>query len=322
MTAAIPVTEWVDVLDSEYLSSFIPDGGASVKFAVPLGGGPSTLTGQLGRVAAARDLLLLEADASQVKLHMIDQLFFHLSAQVPWKDLARAQLFRLAAKDGYHVDPQGSGPVEQLVAAANDIDAAFVRGELRRRITQSVFKDQSLAKDFRVAMTQLCLSELSGGDEGATTSRVILDWLTGRNRAVSAVKPYEIRARIMRTNARLFIESLLSWVRSCGRAGTVLVLDINRLAVSRNPRDEQVFYAKAALLDTYEVLRQFVDATDRLEGCLLIVVASLGFLDTEAGTRGMGAYEALMFRVYDEIRDRELPNPMASLVRLAEEERV
>ena len=47
-----------------------------------------------------------------------------------------------------------------------------------------------------------------------------------------------------------------------------------------------------------------------------VVVPAPEFIDTERGTRGMGAYEALMFRVIDEVRDRNLVNPMASLVRL------
>src|SRR5579859_1833253 len=178
--ASIPIGQWAEVLDREYLSEFIPDGGASVKFAVPLDADTQPTISRLRQAAATRDLLFLEANAATVKLHMIDQLFFHLSGQVPWDRLARAQLFRLASRDGYKIDPTGTGPVEQLVATANELEPAFVRGELRRRITQPVFKDQSLAKDFRVAMTQLCLAELSGGDEGVTTSRVILDWLTGR----------------------------------------------------------------------------------------------------------------------------------------------
>ena len=34
MTNAIPLQDWLEIMDSEYLSSFVPDGGASVKFAV------------------------------------------------------------------------------------------------------------------------------------------------------------------------------------------------------------------------------------------------------------------------------------------------
>ena len=33
--------------------------------------------------------------------------------------------------------------------------------------------------------------------------------------------------------------------------------------------------------------------------------------------RGMGAYPALKFRVYDEIHDQRLVNPMGSLARIA-----
>lgn len=253
MTATLGLDEWIEVLDREYLGSFVADGGASVKFAVGVTG--THLSERLNRAAGDRDLLVVAADAAAVKVHMVDQLFFCLAGQVPWGDLARAKLFALATGEGYQAEPTVAGPVNLIVAEANDLDPVFVLGELRRRVTQTVFKDASLMKDFRVAMTQLCLAELTGGPEGATTSRVIIEWLTGTNRAVAAVKPYAVRTRIMRTNARMCIESLLAWVRSAGRGGTVIVVDVRRLAVARNPRDDQVFYAKAALLDAYEVLR-------------------------------------------------------------------
>jgi len=96
--ASIPIGQWVEVLDREYLSEFIPDGGASVKFAVPLDADAQPTISRLRQAAATRDLLFLEANAAMVKLHMIDQLFFHLSGQVPWDRLARAQLFRLASR--------------------------------------------------------------------------------------------------------------------------------------------------------------------------------------------------------------------------------
>jgi hypothetical protein len=97
----------------------------------------------------------------------------------------------------------------------------------------------------------------------------------------------------------------------------VIILDISRVTIPRNPRDDRLFYTKAAMLDAYEVLRQFIDATDRVKACLLIVVAAPDFLDVETTGRGMGAYDALKFRVYDEIRDERLVNPMGALVRIS-----
>jgi hypothetical protein len=189
--------------------------------------------------------------------------------------------------------------------------------EARRWIASEVYRGQSLTRDFRVAMSQLCLAELTGGPDGETIAEVIPDWLAGRNRAISAVKPYQIFSRIHRSNARHLLESLLLWVRFAGHPGIVIILDSSRLTIARNPHDEELFYTKAAMLDAYEVLRQFVDATDRMRGCLLAVVPAAEFLDPEPENRGMGAYDALRFRVYDEIRDERLVNPMGALVRVS-----
>jgi hypothetical protein len=71
------------------------------------------------------------------------------------------------------------------------------------------------------------------------------------------------------------------------------------------------------MFDAYEVLRQFIDATDELKGLLMILTPTIEFLDLDSGGRGLGAYEALKFRVFDEVRDQRLVNPMTSLVRIA-----
>jgi hypothetical protein len=64
-------------------------------------------------------------------------------------------------------------------------------------------------------------------------------------------------------------------------------------------------------------LRQFIDAIERLQGCLIVVSPDVEFLSEEPRERGFGAYDALKFRVVDEIHDRRLVNPMSSLVRLS-----
>ena len=71
---------------------------------------------------------------------------------------------------------------------------------------------------------------------------------------------------------------------------------------------------KAAALDAYEVLRQFIDATDELRGVLVIAVVPPQLMTDEQ--RGMPAYTALQLRVADEVRDRRRANPFAALVRL------
>lgn len=286
MTATITPADWMAFLDAEYLETYIADGGASVKFAVPLDDSSrDAVLSELPRCAHAANYLVLGANAAVARVHMIDQLFYRLAEQVPWRKLSNQFLDHLAVSNNYRAPAPGPEPFVERLAAANDLGTDFLFGELRKLLQQTVFRDTSLAKDFRVAMTQLCLAELTAGDEGETTIRVITDWLTGVNKAVSAVKPYQIRSRINRTNARYLLESMLIWIRRGDFRGTVVVLDVDRVTLARNPKDGDVFYSRAALLDVYEVLRQFIDGTDRLEGCLLVVVPGAGFIDTEKGTR-------------------------------------
>ena len=94
-------------------------------------------------------------------------------------------------------------------------------------------------------------------------------------------------------------------------------IDLARLAVVRRPPAEErvgLYYSKAATLDAYEVLRQLIDATDRLHHALIGVALPPELL-TDDG-RGLPAYSSLHLRVMDEVRDRRRSNPFAALVRL------
>ena len=260
---------------------------------------------------------MASVDARNTKVHMMQELFFSIASQVDWRELARLVIVRLAGECGYVADQLGENALLQGIAEASGLDPGLVRLELNRNLTLQVFRHGGLAKDFRVAMMQLCLAELSGGEDGANPVRALTDWLTGQNRRIGAVKPYSIFNTITRTNSRYMFESLLHWIRLAEYPGLVVILDIARVTLGRNPRDGDLYYSRAAVLDSYEVLRQFIDATDKLEGCLFLVLPDVEFLSEETFDRGFGAYEALKFRVFDEIRDRELVNPMSSLVRLS-----
>lgn len=316
MTVAISRDTWLEFVRTEYLESFIAQGGAAIKVAVDLGGTDSDLGETIAGHAADAGYLTAVVDATVARVHMIDQVYFAVADQVPWEESVERVVTRLAKSEGLMV-AEGDGPLFQRIAEASDLDAQFVQLQLRRKIAEHIFRNRTLVKDFRVAVTQLATSAFAGGQEADTTFATIIDWLTGRNRAVSAVKPYQIFSRIARTNARHFLESTLAWISMAGWPGLVLVIDIRRLTVARNPRDGGHYYTKAAVLDAYEVLRQYIDGTDRMVNCFIVVVADPDFLDEDPGGRGMGAYEALKFRVFDEIRDRALANPMAALVRLA-----
>ncbi len=315
MTPSISLEEWLRFIRQEYLESFVRDGGAAIKFAVPLEEDHRAgVCQKIIRCGEELGYLTASVNAEDTKVHLMDHLFFSIAQQVPWQQLSQRVLLKLARMEGYAQPYEGDSSLHLRLAQANQEDPDFLRGELRRHIEHHVLRQRRLSRDFRVAMTHLCRAELTGGSDGVTTGQVVTDWLTGRNRHVAAVKPYQIFNGINRANARHLFESLLHWVRFAGYPGLLLVLDAARIMAPRNPRDDKVYYNTAAVLDAYEVLREFIDATDRLVGCLLIVVSNLDFLNDDR--RGIGRYEALKFRVWDEIRDSKLVNPMSGLVRV------
>jgi hypothetical protein len=316
MTATIQPAEWLRFIEKEYLSTYIRNGGSAIKFAVPMEDGLRLgLVGGLAAMGEGAGYLAIKIDAAATKAHMVDELFFRTAEQIPWSKLSRKAIANIAAEAGYAWVDKPDGPLYRHLAEANQVEPQMLLLDLKQAIWKKVFKQQNLSKDFRMAMTHLCVAELSGGQDGANAVRALTEWLTGRNKAVGAVKPFQIFRRINRSNGRYFYESLANWTRFAGYPGIVIVLDAERLMLARNPKDNSLFYSKAAVLDTYEVLRQFIDGAGHLNGCFLTVVPAPGFLEDQS--RGIGAYEALKFRVFDEVRDKHLVNPMASLARIS-----
>src|SRR5690242_2930788 len=134
---------------------------------------------------------------------------------------------------------------------------------------------------------------------------------------MTTVRSALIYTRIGRHNARAMLASTTALLLAAGYRGLVVCFDYGRLAVTRRPPVEArngFYYSKAAVLDAYEVLRQFIDATDELRGVLIVAVMPPELMTDES--RGLPAYSALQLRIADEVRDRRRANPFAALIRL------
>ena len=319
MNNAIQTAEWLEHLEREYLAAFIKDGGAAVKFAVTPENSRQSLVQELKRLCEEREHLFASLDAINSRVHMPQDLFFGVASQIDWRQLARRVVLRLLSKKEYRVDgidPNGTVNVIDAVAWNNNIDPKSVLFELRPALEKEVAKNANMARAFRVAMTHLCLCERESAMQGEYAGQPLLDWLTGANTRIGNVKPFQIHTPINRTTARYFIESALYWVRQAGYSGTVILLDNTRATLSRNPRDGMRFYTRAMTMDHYELLREFIDDVDRLSGSLLVAMTDYAFVD-EQSARGWAIYPALRTRVMDDVRDRNIANPVAALVRLS-----
>lgn len=305
--------EWLSLLRREYLDDYVRQGGAAVKFAAAADDAAgSELLRDVSSEAEDAGYLVAQVDAARVKVHMMHEVFFEVARQVPWRELAQRAVRGYYAESGYRV-PDGDLTVE-AVAELNGVDVAMLHAELKMRIHEMLRRGDELAKDFRLAMTWLCLAEIWRG-RSRENSRAIVEWLQGDLRLISALKPYLIFRKIGRHNARAMLSSLSAWCRMAGLPGVVVTLDIRRLGVARRADvPEGIYYTKAGVLDAYEVLRQLIDATDDLRGLLCVVVARPELFDDDA--RGVRIYMALYERVWPDVQLRQRDNPLSALARI------
>lgn len=320
MSTSMSAGDWLAVLRKEYLQDFVRNGGAAVKFVAPLDCLEHHDLVQQLRLAAEEDgYLFVSLDSATTRTQMIDRVFHAIARDVAWEDLAYAFL-RSVLREGQYLLPDDRRDFGLAqVAALNAIASGEMRVIINHLLKERLFQDYAMTQEFRTAMMWLCRAQID--PEGVPTGipEAIGDWLRGELKPISALKSALIFQKIGRHNGRHMLSSLAHWLHVNGNTGLVLTLDISRYLEARRPAepDGSFHYSGPMVLDGYEVLRQFVDDTDDLQHCLVVVIAPPGFLDELDKKRGLFAYQALMFRIWDEVHDRQRTNPLSSLVRLS-----
>lgn len=310
---AVALNEWLQLVDSEYLNDFVVEGGAAVKFIVSDEKVMETLKQQAQLQAEAHGLFFARIDSAEVKLHLIQDLFFAISRQADWTADAQRFVERLCESNGYQWPCPGQPvPLEDL-ADGNGVDAKILKKEFNQWLTKSVMHDIGMAQDFRIATTRLCLNRLVSADGPAENETPIHQWLSGELQKIGPLRAAEIYAKITRHNARAMLRSLCRWVRLAGHNGMILSIDIRQLTKAIPPGFAEVRFTPNAVMDAYEVLRQLIDDIDLFEGLFVVVMADQAFLGDDP-KRSVSAYQALKMRIWDDVKARSRDNPLAPLV--------
>lgn len=311
---AILAAEWTEFLDVEYLSEYIPQGGSAVKFAVCETEAADLLANSLLAAGARRNYAAVMLRAEDFRAHMPQDVYCQIAAQLDWRGLVRERILRLAADASLATEGIATAGNDDLFGSLtkkNRITRQEVVQEVQKQISAQVYRRRSMTRNFRVAMTELCRAE-NATDGTPYTAGPVLDWLTGREKRASVVRPFFIYGTIDRTTARGMFESTLHWLRDCGQAGLIVLLDNRRVLTTPNPKDGLKYYTRMMVLDHYEVLREVIDDIDRLPGLLLVVTTDAAFV--QAGKRSYREYQALAMRIMNDVRDERRQNRAAALV--------
>jgi len=313
----LKVDDYAEFLAREYLARYVSAGGAAVKVAV-VGDSEAAdrLEAALAAATAEHGSLWVSISADSTRVHMVDQIFFAVSRAVDWRGLAAAYVRAAYEQAAFPVPP--GAPLEVAeVARRHDVDARELYRSVRRLLERRLLDDPMITAEMGRAVLRLAQAQLGAGDVDTAEHEAVLGWLSGELRSITALRSALIYTRIGRHNARAMLLSTAALLLAAGQGGLVVHLDYDRLAVARRPPVEArdgFYYSKAAVLDAYEVLRQFIDSTDELRGVLVVAVVPPELMTDES--RGLPAYSALQLRVADEVRDRRRANPFAALIRL------
>jgi P-loop Domain of unknown function (DUF2791) len=276
----------------------------------------AVLVTSLREVAERNGFLIAHIDQAVQRIYHMDRLFNEVAKQTNWRQLASNCMHQGMGSHGYTL-PEGE-PFVNEIAAINAIDVGQVRITVEQMLSKSVIKDYTMARDFRVAMAQICRSIVERDDMLCENAQRIEEWLKGELKTVRPLRSAMIFERINRYNARSMLASLGHWARKAGRAGLLVTVDVSRFASNRStigPDGAEIRPpTQAAVMDTYEMMRQCIDGTDEMSGIAMCFLAGPEFVQDEK--RGTRAYAALEQRLTDDVRDRRRGNPHAPMVRL------
>ena len=318
MTNSISAKQWMDHISSEYLDSYNRQGGSTVKFVVADQTNNALLKDLIREKTSDSGYLSVELDSKDLRFHMQQDIFFSFANQIDWRKFARKYLISKAEEayfDIGSIDPSDTNVMESI-AKLNNLEVGAIARTLRPAIEAEVYRDaEFMSVAFRTAMPQLCQAEFSSNVMHYSAQPVI-DWLTGRNPRISGVRSFQIFTPINRNTAKYFFESAMYWLNKLGNPGVLMALDNRRITMASNPRDGSTYYNRAMVMQHYEVLRKWIDSTEKLTSAFILVLVNEDFVNPEVTprSRSVYVYNALHTRILDDVRGRNQVNPNASLL--------
>lgn len=307
--------DWAEVIGQD-LADFVGASGAMVRFTVV--DEPADLAharGALKTLATESKLHFFHIDGGQVRLHYPNEILAAIAAQIDFHRLMTSFLFQAVIDEGYEVPDGAEGFVIRDIASMNEILPKDVHSVINARIRSDIMRDRRLIRDVRYALWAIAKDVLQGVRPDVAAD-IPKRWLAGRVSSIRELREFGIVQKINRYNARGILRSLLTWLPASQWNGSIVLIDALRLAEPRNLRDGTVYYTRAALSDVYEVMREFIDETDDMSHVLMVFAMPPEFLSIDPRGRGMGAYQALQFRVTS-FAEATLPNPLSNMVLLS-----
>jgi len=239
---ALPTERWLHVIEPEYFAEYLPAGGAAAKFVIADEAGIARLRHAAAALAQRHGMLPVHFSAGDVRLHMLQDVFFAVARALPWDALLQRYIEELFTRNGYPWPRPGAALTMPELVPEFGVAANLLARSRDQWLSRDLWDDANLAQDFRAAMLRLCLARLE--PEADTMESPVLQWLRGEKVGLPLLRQYDIAARIGRTNARAMLISLCHFVRKAGTKGLLLTLDLRPALRVVSPGEAALRYSR------------------------------------------------------------------------------
>jgi hypothetical protein len=103
----VDTSEWLSLIEREYLGSYVSGGGGVVKFVVGGDQQLAEISQRLPILAERHGLANVSLNAATTKLHMIQDVFFAIARALDWDSMAQRFVEALFQQQGYEWPRQG-----------------------------------------------------------------------------------------------------------------------------------------------------------------------------------------------------------------------
>src|SRR6185312_14235631 len=157
---ALPTERWLHVIEPEYFTEYLPAGGAAAKFVIADEAGIGRLRHAAASLAQRHAMLAVHLSAGEVRLHMLQDMFFAVARALPWDALVRRYIEELFTRNGYTWPRPGAGLTMPELGQHFGVAANLLARSRDQWLSRDLWDDGNLAQDFRAAMLRLCLARL------------------------------------------------------------------------------------------------------------------------------------------------------------------
>ncbi len=300
---------------------FVCEGGAKLKLLLgATGAGKTHFLAAAMEQGRARGFLTVGIDASRVSLAGFDHLYRAIAANLDLEDMARRFVLSTLRAAGYHDLVLQAGHTLAGWCEATSHEAGPLRVRLQEELHRELERNADLDVGYAIGLARWC-EQVAWGQppEDPMAEGLTEQWLRGEKVGQRDCNRLRLRRCLDRFSARLWLRSLVHFVRQSGFPGLVVTVD-NLGVLLERPRPtphlsapEQgvppapsppPHYTPQKIADFYEMLRTLVDEMGLLPGFLLLLAAPPELLTDER--HGIPSYVALAERLRTEVDTVEL----------------